>query len=168
MRSSVSRIIFISSVFVLLLVCPGAPLKDVEAASSGEAQYAVRKVIWDYRKAMNLKSDDSLIALYTVDGKFVDGSFGTEFVGPEELRSLYEGIFETNPSLTFTVFPWNIEVTGDYAFVTCSWSLVGNYGVYNGVYWVSMSKVADEWKVTKITAYITVIHYYSPPYLFLR
>lgn len=156
--------IMISSLLILLVVCSQAK-SDVQAAeSTGDAKYAIRGVIRDYRMAMNHKSVEDVIALYTSDGIFVDQSWNMGFTGTDELRNLYGGIFGRNPQLTFTIFPWNIDVAGDSAFVTCSWSLVSSYGVYNGVYWISMSKVNDEWKISKITAFITVLHSYSQLY----
>ena len=159
--------IVIPSLLILLVVCSQAK-SDVQAAeSTSDAQYAIRGVIRDYRTAMNHKSVEEMIALYTSDGTFVDRSMNMEFTGTDELRNLYGGIFGQNPQLTFTIFPWNIDVSSDSAIVRCSWSLVSSYGVYSGIYWISMSKVNDEWKIAKITAFTTVLHPYSQPYGFL-
>jgi ketosteroid isomerase-like protein len=156
--------IIIPSLLILLVVCSQAKSNVQAAESTGDAQYAIRGAIRDYRMAMNHKSIEDVIALYTSDGTFVDQSLNMEFTGTDELRNLYGGIFGRNPRLTFTIFPWNIDVSTDSAFVTCSWSLVSSYGVYNGIYWISMSKVSDQWKIVKITTFITVLHPYNQPY----
>ncbi|MGQ9543234.1 MAG: YybH family protein [Candidatus Bathyarchaeia archaeon] len=133
-----------------------------------EDDYAVRRVVWDYVKSMNRRSVDEVVSLYTVDGEFVDMTFNVKFSGPDQLRNLYRGIFEVNPRLTFTAFPWGIQVSLGQASVTCSWSLVGEYGTYNGVYLINMIGGGGTWRILKVTSYITVIHYYHPPNILIR
>jgi len=151
-------------VALVMLASLSVSLVSVEATDSDDEKYAVRKVVWAYTSAMNQKSVEAIVALYTDDGKFVDEYFDDIFFGRDQLRNLYGSIFDRNPRLTFTAFPWNIEVISEEAFVTCSWSLVTDYGVYNGLYWINMRKIVGEWKIAQITAYITVVHYYGPPY----
>ncbi|MBS7628688.1 DUF4440 domain-containing protein [Candidatus Bathyarchaeota archaeon] len=139
----------------------------VNAESYGD-EYAARKVIWNYVKAMNCRSVEEILSLYTVDGEFIDMTFDIKFSGPDQLRKLYKDIFNMNPRLTFTAFPWEIHVSGNQASLTCSWTLVGEYGVYNGVYLLTMSWSGAAWRILKITAYITVIHYYHPPNILIR
>jgi len=154
-------------VALIMLASLSISLVTVKAADSDDERYAARKVIWAYTDAMNQKSVENILASYTDDGKFVDEYFNDIFFGRDQLRNLYRNIFERNPRLTFTAFPWNIELFTGEAFVTCSWSLVADYGVYNGIYYVSMRKVAGEWKIAQITAHITGVHYYNPPYYLL-
>jgi len=164
MKGLFRKSILISLFLALLVFSLQIPLITVEAASSSDDQYAVRKVIRKYVAAMNAKSVEDIVSLYTSDGKYVDESFDTIFYA-SELPAFYSGIFERSPRITFTAFPWKIEITSNNAYVTCSWSLVADYGVYNGIYWISMSKIGSEWKISEITAYITVMHYYAPPYV---
>ena len=159
----IHRNMFLSSILILLTILLAIPRVYAQASLDDE-NYAVRRVVLDYTQAMNEKSVENIITLYTTDGKYIDESFDGIFFGPDQLRNLYQNIFNRNPRLTFTAFPWNIEVTGDSAFVTCSWSLVTDYGVYNGVYLINMSSVNGEWKIAKITAYVTVVHDYHPLY----
>lgn len=154
------------SVFLLAVVCL-QPLDYIVIAQSVDESQQIRRVIREYVRAMNRKSVEELISLYTDQGEFVDESFDTAFSGPDRLRELYSSIFEQNPRLTFTAFPWHIDIAGEQASVTCSWSLVGDYGVYNGIYFVTMRKAAGEWKIDNITAHISVVHYYHPPYVLI-
>ncbi|MEM2941827.1 MAG: nuclear transport factor 2 family protein [Candidatus Bathyarchaeia archaeon] len=160
----------ITCTLLVLLILAGSlhSFEYVAGSQSVDESQQVRKIIREYVRAMNRKSVEALISLYTIDGEYVDESFDASFSGPDQLRRLYSSIFEQNPKLTFTAFPWNIEATGEHASATCSWSLVGDYGVYNGVYLISMRKVSGDWKIREITAHITVVHYYNPPYLLLK
>lgn len=151
----------------LLFLLVSTPMFLVNAENYGD-EYAVRKVVWDYVKAMNRRSVEDILSLYTVDGEFVDMTFDIKFSGPDQLRNLYRDIFNINPRLTFTAFPWEIYISGNQASLTCSWSLVGEYGVYNGVYLITMSWSSGAWRILNITAYITVIHYYHPPNILIR
>jgi ketosteroid isomerase-like protein len=159
------RVGFAYLVLMILVFTLVTQMATVEA-SSQEEQYPVRQTLREYVRAMNQRSLEDIVALYASDGKFVDETFDETFSGSYRLRELYDGIFETNPHLVFTAFPWRVEVVGDDAFVDCSWSLVGNVGVYNGMYYISMSKTSLGWKITEIDAHITVIHNYYLPYVF--
>jgi ketosteroid isomerase-like protein len=159
------RVGFAYLVLILLVFTLVTHLATVEA-SFQEEQYTVRKTLREYVRAMNQRSLEDIVALYASNGKFVDETFDEVFSGSYRLRNLYDGIFETNPHLVFTAFPWRVEVAGDDASVDCSWSLVGNVGVYNGMYYISMSKTSLGWKITEIDAHITVIHNYHLPYVF--
>lgn len=161
------RITFALSAFLLVMICLQS-LDYVVVAQSIDESQQVRRIIREYVRAMNRKSVEGLVSLYTSRGEFIDESFDTDFSGPDKLRELYNSIFERNPRLSFTAFPWSIDITGEQASVTCSWSLVGDYGVYNGIYWVSMRKTDGEWKIESITAHITVAHYYNPPYVLVQ
>lgn len=167
MRIQVRGITGTLSVFLILVICLQSFEYVVVAQSVDESQQ-VRRVVREYVRAMNRKSVEGLVSLYTSNGEYIDESFDTVFSGPDQLRGLYDSIFQRNPRLTFTAFPWNIEIIGEQASVTCSWSLVGDYGVYNGIYWISMRKAAGDWKIEKITAHITVVHYYNPPYVLIQ
>jgi len=163
MKHLKSLLVFLTLTF--LLSSTSMPLVNAEGYGD---EYAVRKVVWDYVKAMNHRSVEEILSLYTVDGEFVDMTFDIKFSGPDQLRNLYRDIFNTNPRLTFTAFPWEIHLSGSQASLTCSWSLVGEYGIYNGVYLMTVSGSSGSWRILKITAYITVIHYYHPPNILIR
>jgi hypothetical protein len=136
--------------------------------NSLDSKYLIRKLIREYVSSMNKRSTEDIILLFDEEGRFIDENFNQEFSGIKELMNLYNSIFSLNRRLTFTAFPWKIEIENSNAFVTCSWSLVSDNGVYNGVYWISMSKVSNAWKITEITALITVVHRYNPPYTLLH
>jgi len=135
--------------------------------NSIDSEYLIRKIIREYVNAMNKRSTGNVVSLFDEKGLFIDETFNQEFSGIKELTNLYSSIFSVNSRLTFTAFPWKIEIEDSNALVTCSWSLVSDYGVYNGVYWISMSRVSNEWKISEITAWITVVHRYHPPYTLL-
>jgi hypothetical protein len=140
---------------------------DAANANSVDSEYLIRKLIREYVNSMNERSTRNIVSLFDEEGRFIDETFNQEFSGIKELTNLYSSIFSINNRLTFTAFPWKIEVRNSNAFIICSWSLVSDYGVYNGVYWISMSNVSNEWKITEMTTRITIIHRYHPPYTLL-
>jgi ketosteroid isomerase-like protein len=164
----IRRIIICTLLSLLILAGSLQSFEYVLGAQSMDGPQQVRRIIREYVRAMNRKSVETLISLYTSDGEYIDESFDALFSGPDQLRRLYGSIFEQNPRLTFTAFPWSIDAAGEHASATCSWSLVGDYGVYNGVYLIGIRKVSGDWKIREITAHITVVHYYNPPYLLLK
>ncbi|MGB6681020.1 MAG: hypothetical protein WBF08_06835 [Candidatus Bathyarchaeia archaeon] len=161
------RRILASSIFMILLTSPLIMTVNAANDDSIDSEYLIRKLIREYVNSMNKRSSENIISLFDEEGRFIDETFNQEFSGIKELTYLYSSIFSINNRLTFTAFPWKIEIENSNAFVTCSWSLVSDYGVYNGVYWISISKVSNEWKITEITALITVVHRYHPPYTLL-
>jgi ketosteroid isomerase-like protein len=152
---------------MILLTSPLIMTINATNDNSIDSEYFIRKLIREYVNAMNKRSTENIIALFDEEGQFIDKTFNQEFSGIKELTNLYSSIFSMNNRLTFTAFPWKIEIEESNALVTCSWSLVSNYGVYNGVYWINTGKVSNEWKITEITALITVVHRYHPPYTLL-
>jgi len=159
--------ILASFLFIALLTSPLLITVNAYNDNSIDSEYLIRKLIRRYVSSMNERSTEDIISLFDEDGRFIDETFNQEFSGTKDLTNLYSSIFSINKRLTFTAFPWKLETADLNAFVTCSWSLVSDYGVYNGVYWITMSKVSNEWKITEITAMITVIHRYHPPYTLL-
>jgi hypothetical protein len=162
-RCAITKILT-SSLFIILLTLPFITNVNASNDNSIDSEYLIRKAIRKYVIYMNKKSTEDIISLFDKEGQFIDENFNQGFSGIKELTNFYNSIFSLNNRLTFTVFPWKIEIEDSNAFVTCSWSLVSDHGVYNGVYWISMNKVANEWKITKIAALITVVHHYNPPY----
>jgi hypothetical protein len=160
--------ILTSSLFIIFLTLPLITNVNASEDNSIDSEYLVRKVIRKYVSSMNNRSTEDIISLFDKKGRFVDETFNQDFSSIKELTNLYNSIFSLNNRLTFTAFPWKIRIEDSNAFVTCSWSLVSDHGVYNGVYWISMNKVTNEWKITKITALITIVHRYNPPYALLH
>lgn len=152
---------------MILLTSPLIITVNAANDNSMYSEYLIRKLIREYVNSMNKRSTGNIISLFDEEARFIDETFNQEFSGIKELTNLYSSIFSVNNRLTFTAFPWKIEIEDSNALVTCSWSLVSDYGVYNGVYWISMSKVSNEWKISEITARITVVHRYHPPYTLL-
>jgi hypothetical protein len=152
---------------MILLTSPLIMTINATNDNSIDSEYLIRKLIREYVNAMNKRSTGNIVSLFDEEGRFIDETFNHKFSGIKELTNLYSSIFSANNGLTFTAFPWKIEIEDSNALVICSWSLVSDYGVYNGVYWISMSKVSNEWKITEITARITVVHRYHPPYTML-
>ena len=159
--------ILASFLFIALLTSPLLITVNAYNYNSIDSEYLIRKLIRRYVSSMNERSTENIISLFDEDSRFIDETFNQEFLGKNELTYLYSNIFSINKRLTFTAFPWKIEIEDSNAFVICSWSLVSDYGVYNGVYWISMDKVSNEWEITDITAMITIIHRYNPPYTLL-
>lgn len=159
--------ILTSSLFIIILTLPIITNVNGSNDNSIDSEYLIRKVIRKYVSSMNKRSTQDVILLFDKEAQFIDENFNQEFSGIKELTDFYNSIFSLNNRLTFTAFPWKIEIEDSNAFLTCSWSLVNDHGTYNGVYWIQMSKVTDEWKITKITSLITVVHHYNPPYSLL-
>lgn len=159
--------ILTSFLFISLLISPFIITVNADNNNSIDSEYLIRKLVRQYVSAMNAKSTGDIILLFDEKGRFIDKTFNQEFLGKNELTYLYSNIFSINKRLTFTAFPWKIEIEDSNAFVTCSWSLVSDYGVYNGIYWITIGKISNEWKITDITAVITVVHRYHPPYTLL-
>lgn len=87
--------------------------KNLEIMQENEKS-EIKKLLFNYRDALNASSVDNVLSLYTENGVFMPAAAPTS-VGKEQVKGAYEFVF-SQIQLSIEFFIDEIEVIDDYAF----------------------------------------------------
>lgn len=108
------QIIYFTLLLVVLGACQTKPDNKNSKKMKMEQKEAVKKVLLQYRDALNSSEVDNVLPLYARNGVFMPSS-GPTAIGLDQIKGAYEFVFSSiELSIDFTID--EIEVVEDYAF----------------------------------------------------
>ena len=107
-----------SIVLIALMNACAKPNKESnqknETVMEENAKTEIKKLLFNYRDALNASSVDQVLPLYTQNGVFMPSGAPTA-IGTDQVKGAYEFVFR-NIQLSIEFYIDEIEVSGNYAF----------------------------------------------------